>query len=79
MDSSLHISEICKSFQSIYKKIASEKGYGFHISTSHYKPQVITSANSFNSSEPDYLVWFQWLHWVNVIFVGIFVSKTEAY
>ena len=43
MDSSLHISEICKSFQATYKnKFALEKGHGFHLSTSRHKPQVIT-------------------------------------
>ena len=43
MDFSLHISEICKSFQGTYKnKFALEKGYGFHLSRSRHKPQIIT-------------------------------------
>ena len=81
MDSSLHISEICKSFQSTYKnKFALEKGYGFHLSTSRHKPQVIILLRlTLNFSEPDYLVCFQWLHWAKVILVLIFVSKPKAY
>ena len=83
MDSSLHISEICKSFQGTYKnKFALEKGYASYLSRSRHKSQVITLLRLTLLIPQSQITWYDlndYVHWAKVTFVGIFVSKPEAY
>ena len=76
------INEICKSLLGTYKnKLAIETGYGFHISRSRHKPQVITLLWLTLLIPQSQITWYDFNGNTGqrVIFVGISVSNSEAY